>query len=104
VVAVLQLRLQKEGGALKRPSQRASASALYRRCVAAGVPRPRRGHVGAWHWLRHGFGTRLSARRVDLATIRLLLGHTPGSTVTRRQLHPELDRAAAAVQEIRREA
>lgn len=97
VVEALRPQLQEAGPALKLPSQRAMASALHRLCVAAGVARPR---GGAWHWLRHSFGTLLSARRVDLATIRLLMGHAPGSTVTLRYLHPERDRAAAAVQQL----
>lgn len=61
---------------------------------AAGVPR---GAGDGWHRLRHSFASMLAGRGVPLPTIRVLLGHAPGSTATLRYVHPEDARAVAAV-------
>ncbi len=65
--------------------------------TAAGVPR---GKGDGWHRLRHTFASMLAARGVPLPTIRVLLGHAPGSTATLRYVHPEDARSLDAVRGI----
>lgn len=54
----------------------------------AGVPH-RKGD--GWHRLRHWYGDTMERSGAGLATIGAAMGHTPGSTVTLRYLHPDLD-------------
>jgi hypothetical protein len=61
---------------------------------AAGVPRA---SGDGWHRLRHTFASMLAGAGVPLPTIRVLLGHAPGSLATLRYLHPEESRALDAV-------
>lgn len=64
---------------------------------AAAVPRTK---GDAFHALRHAFGSHLGSLGVPLPVIAALMGHTPGSTVTLRYLHPvteDVTRAAAAL-------
>lgn len=94
VVEAISSQMAPRGRAFAVPLGRSATTALSRLCEAAGIVRP---PGCAWHWLRHSFGTMLGARGVDLATIRVLMGHAPGSTVTLRYLKPVADRARDAV-------
>ncbi len=65
---------------------------LTRLCELAEVPRM------TWHPLRHTFGSALAEQGQDYRTIGFLMGHAPGSTVTLRYLHTDVERLRSAVQ------
>jgi integrase len=77
------------------PSQQGAEQLLRRSLVLAGV------EPGGWHRLRHSFGTALAAH-ADLGTLRLAMGHAPGSTMTLRYVHGDPTRSAAAIEEMDR--
>lgn len=92
LAAVLRRRMPKKGLACAgMPKDRENASRALRRVQkAAGVA------SGGWHRLRHSYGTALGESGADLATIGFLMGHAPGSPMTRRYVHSTEERAAAA--------
>lgn len=58
---------------------------------------------GGWHRLRHSFGSLLASSGADLATIRRMMGHAPGSTMTLRYMHSDsarIGKAAVAVERL----
>lgn len=58
--------------------------ALRSACKQADVP-----SRGGWYRLRHTCATMLAAAGVDLPTIRIIMGLSPGSTVVLRYLHSD---------------
>lgn len=75
-------------------------TAYYAVLDAANIPRvDAKGMRVNWHSLRHSFGTRLGAEKVDPVTIQKLMGHQDLQT-TSRYLHSEPERMRYAVEKL----
>lgn len=88
-----------EGLALDLPPKRRMFGLLDEAYERAGLDRPR---GECWHRLRRSFASMLDGNGEALATVRMLMGHAPGSTATLRYLSPERRRAVDAVAKIGR--
>lgn len=94
VVEVLKRAPRKGPTVCALPPMRTLRKRLDDLHTKAKVPR---GAGDGWHRLRHTFASMLAGAGTPLPTIRVLLGHAPGSTATLRYVHPEDARAVAAV-------